>query len=206
MVALTAVGVAGARGPKQPATPAQIVAYHDSGQWDRAITKKIRSAKHFVKRWLRAHRHPKRKPAVVLDIDDTSVSLYECAKAVNFGPSTLACAVSPPPPAIPQTLSFYRFARKRGVSVFFITGRPEVLRSVTESHLEAIGYTGHPTVYLKPPTYTDPSVIPYKSGARKDITSKGYRILANIGDQWSDLKGGYALRKYKLPNPMYFTP
>ena len=61
-------------------------------------------------------------------------------------------------------------------------------------------------MYLKPPTYTNPSVIPYKAGARADITSKGYRILANLGDQRSDLKGGYALRKYKFPNPMYFTP
>jgi predicted secreted acid phosphatase len=206
LAALVAVSVAGAKEPKQPATPAQIVAYHDSGQWDRTISKRIHSAKRFIRKWLRAHRRAKRKPAAVLDIDDTSVSLYECAKAVNFGPATLACAVTPPPPVIPQTLSFYRFAQRRGVRVFFITGRPESLRALTQAHLNTVGYTGNPTVYLKPPTYTDPSVIPYKAGARRDITRKGYRILVNIGDQRSDLKGGYALRKYKLPNPMYFTP
>jgi hypothetical protein len=43
-------------------------------------------------------------------------------------------------------------------------------------------------------------------GARRTITRRGYRILANLGDQLSDLTGGYAERRYKLPNPMYFTP
>ena len=207
LIVLTLVSVSAAKEPKQPATPAQIIAYHDSGEWDRTITKRIKSAKQFVKRWLATHRkHRKRKPAVVLDIDDTSVSLYDCAKAANFGPGTLGCAVTPPPPAIRQTLSFYRYVRKRKVAVFFVTGRPEAIRALTVAHLDELGYTGNPTVYFKPPTYTNPSVIPYKRGARRDITRKGYRILANIGDQWSDLKGGYALRKYKLPNPMYFTP
>jgi hypothetical protein len=28
----------------------------------------------------------------------------------------------------------------------------------------------------------------------------------NIGDQMSDLDGGFAERTYKLPNPFYFIP
>jgi hypothetical protein len=35
------------------------------------------------------------------------------------------------------------------------------------------------------------------------ITRRGYRIVVNLGDQRSDLDGGYALRAIKLPNPMY---
>lgn len=27
-----------------------------------------------------------------------------------------------------------------------------------------------------------------------------------FGDQWSDLKGGYADRHIKLPNPTYYLP
>jgi hypothetical protein len=30
--------------------------------------------------------------------------------------------------------------------------------------------------------------------------------VANFGDQYSDLKGGYADRTFKLPNPNYFLP
>jgi hypothetical protein len=31
-------------------------------------------------------------------------------------------------------------------------------------------------------------------------------VIVNVGDQWSDLRGGYALRGFKLPNPMYTIP
>ncbi|MDQ0403073.1 hypothetical protein J2S50_001622 [Streptomyces sp. DSM 40167] len=30
-------------------------------------------------------------------------------------------------------------------------------------------------------------------------------IVANVGDQYSDLRGGHADRTYKLPNPTYFV-
>ena len=42
---------------------------------------------------------------------------------------------------------------------------------------------------------------PYKSGERAKIESQGYRIVANVGDQESDLQGGHADRAFKLPNP-----
>jgi len=32
---------------------------------------------------------------------------------------------------------------------------------------------------------------------------KGYEIIANIGDQWSDLVGGNSGYKIKLPNYLY---
>ncbi len=34
----------------------------------------------------------------------------------------------------------------------------------------------------------------------------GYDIVANFGDQFSDLYGGYADRTFKVPNPMYYLP
>ena len=36
------------------------------------------------------------------------------------------------------------------------------------------------------------------------IERRGYTILANVGDQRSDLAGGHARRAFKLPNPFYF--
>ncbi|HEU0024447.1 MAG TPA: HAD family acid phosphatase [Thermoleophilaceae bacterium] len=206
VLALAVAGASGAAEPKAPATPAAIVEYHDSGEWKSDTTKQVKKAKAFVKKWLANHRRPyKRKPAIVLDIDDTALSLYECAKENDFvGPT--ACAVQPDLPAIPQVRSLYRYARKHKLAVFFITGRPEPLRALTASGLKGAGYTGKLRLTLRPTDNDDDSTVRYKSGARRKITKDGFRILANLGDQRSDLKGGYSLKAYKLPNPMYFTP
>ena len=111
VAALVAAATSGATEPKAPATPAQIVAYHDSGEWNADTTKQVGKAKKFVKQWLKAHKRPRpRKPAIVLDIDDTSLSLYACAKAKNFEEATL-CAVETDLPAISQVRSLYRWAR-----------------------------------------------------------------------------------------------
>jgi HAD superfamily, subfamily IIIB (Acid phosphatase) len=48
--------------------------------------------------------------------------------------------------------------------------------------------------------------IQYKSGVRAYIESKGYDIVGNFGDQFSDLEGGFADKTFKLPNPNYFLP
>jgi len=48
--------------------------------------------------------------------------------------------------------------------------------------------------------------IQYKSGTRAYIESQGYDIVGNFGDQYSDLKGGYADRTFKIPNPNYYLP
>ena len=46
----------------------------------------------------------------------------------------------------------------------------------------------------------------YKSGTRKYISSLGNTIVADFGDQYSDLLGGDAGHQVKLPNPMYYLP
>ena len=59
---------------------------------------------------------------------------------------------------------------------------------------------------MKPNDYDKNSVIPYKTGSRKSVEGEGYKIIVNIGDQWSDLAGGYSERVFKLPNPYYYVP
>lgn len=55
--------------------------------------------------------------------------------------------------------------------------------------------------------YKGKSAMRYKSDVRKQLEDEGYRILGNVGDQWSDLQGDYlGNRTFKLPNPMYFVP
>jgi predicted secreted acid phosphatase len=70
--------------------------------------------------------------------------------------------------------------------------------------------------YLDTPQFCGPSIhatpavscptIQYKSGTRAYIESKGYDIVANFGDQFSDLEGGFANKTFKMPNPNYYLP
>jgi hypothetical protein len=50
------------------------------------------------------------------------------------------------------------------------------------------------------------TTVQYKSGTRAHIEATGAKIVLNVGDQFSDLEGGYGLRPVKLPNPMYYLP
>ena len=53
---------------------------------------------------------------------------------------------------------------------------------------------------------TSCATIPYKSGTRAYIESQGYDIVADFGDQFSDLIGGFADKTFKMPNPNYYLP
>lgn len=54
-------------------------------------------------------------------------------------------------------------------------------------------------------SYSGETAVAYKSNERKRLEKKGYRIIGNIGDQWSDLLGTNAgNRTFKLPDPMYY--
>jgi predicted secreted acid phosphatase len=48
--------------------------------------------------------------------------------------------------------------------------------------------------------------IQYKSGTRAYIEAQGYEIVADVGDQFSDLEGGFADKTFKMPNPNYYLP
>jgi predicted secreted acid phosphatase len=148
-----------------------------------------------------------RRPALVLDIDDTSLSSYACLKAANFvrRPAGRRCARSARMPAIRQVRRLYLYARDAGVAVFFITGRREPLRAPTVRNLLGAGYARGWRLIMRPARERPGTHDGYKRRARQRLTRQGYRILANVGDQRSDLRGGYALRRFKLPNPMYVT-
>jgi len=47
------------------------------------------------------------------------------------------------------------------------------------------------------------SAADFKAPQRERLTREGYTIVANIGDQPSDLAGGFAERAFLLPNPFY---
>jgi predicted secreted acid phosphatase len=204
---VAAAAVAAGAAPKYPATPAELREYRGSGDWDRDISAVAKRAKAWMRKRARAENAP-RRPALVLDIDETSLDNYPCLEEGDFADieSLLAsCVVRYDAPAVEQARSIFRRARKLKVRVFFITGRPEAIRGGTRSNLREAGYSGHWKLKMRPAGYERESIIPFKRSARRAIERRGFTIIANVGDQRSDLKGGYAERRFYLPNPMYFN-
>jgi predicted secreted acid phosphatase len=176
-------------------------------------------------------------PAIVLDIDETSLSNWTRIYRENFAyiPNgdcnlnddakpcgDLAWQRSGKAPAIGPTLSLYKFARCidvaspcKPIDVFFITGRRangspidnKTPRQWTRDNLIAAGYTDVTDEHLFLRQNSDGGVADYKSATRAGIESTfQVRIIANIGDQQSDLDNGHADRPFKVPNPFYFIP
>ena len=157
-----------------------------------------------------AHQKPDEKLALVLDIDETSLSNYKEMAAQDYGYVASAFDAwedSAQASAIPGTLRLYQEARRLGVSVFFITGRGEPHRAATEQNLKSVGYTSWDGLTLRTAAQSKEATIAYKSGARKTIAAAGFHIILNVGDQFSDLKGAPTAEfSVKLPNPFYYIP
>nr|BFD85541.1 HAD family acid phosphatase [Streptomyces sp. Xyl84] len=170
------------------------------------------------------HGHRGKKPAVVFDIDDTLLLSLDYEKKNNYGynGTTWAAYVDKADrPEVFGSPALVRYAAEKGVAVFYNSGLSEAQRSAAVENLKKVGAdvnldAGH--MFLKdaanPPAYLSGCAAPgawkcttvqFKSGTRKHIESLGYDIVANFGDQYSDLEGGYADRTYKLPNPTYFV-
>ncbi|MCH9745080.1 MAG: acid phosphatase [Gammaproteobacteria bacterium] len=188
----------------------RLVQYHDSGQYYSDIAKVARHTLSYLRFRVNQNKqyaHHK-KLAIVFDIDETALSNYQDMKAMDFGGTDqdyINAEQKAHDPAIPSVLTLYQYAKNNGVAVFFITGRKESLRPATAKNLKNAGYSDWKQLYMKPKNYDNPSVIPYKSAMRKGIEKQGYDIAISIGDQYSDLKGGYADMVFKVPDPYYFT-
>ena len=199
--------------PQEPANlgalKTKLLAYHDctaptcytpsiNRQSDRAIA---------ILRHRVAQARPSEKLAVVLDIDETSLSGWDFEKTDDFGyivKDSDAWIARAQMPAIAGTLRVFNQATSHGVAVFFITGRPESQRADTVANLTSAGYKNWTGLALRGPHPKEEKVTTYKSGERRKILDAGYKIILNIGDQISDLNGpAQAERSIKLPNPFY---
>jgi acid phosphatase len=150
-------------------------------------------------------KHP-RRPTVVLDIDETTMSNWACLDEAGFELGGLAtCVVEGRSKAFSAAKRFIRHARARRVAIAFITAAPEAVCDARRTNLVAQGIRGPFSLTCKPADYTDSSAVPYKSGARRALIRKGATIVLNVGDQRSDLAGGAARATVKLPNPIYVT-
>ncbi|MEU7178595.1 HAD family acid phosphatase [Streptomyces celluloflavus] len=160
------------------------------------------------------------KPAIVLDMDDTTLLTYNYELQVGFHfteASQDKYLATKDMDAVFGMDRLVNWAHDKGAEVFFLTGRKEAQRAWSVRNLKNVGYDvplDRKHVYLKdkehPPAYlpcgATCSTIGFKSGTRKHIESLGYDIVANFGDQYSDLQGGAGDRTFKMPNPMYYLP
>jgi predicted secreted acid phosphatase len=148
-----------------------------------------------------------KEPAIVFDVDETLLSNWTAILADGFvyGPKSQAEATDEIGTAIKPSLDLYNLAKAKGIDIFLITGRGEAVRDHTASNLEREGFTGYKQLILKPAGFAGTTVA-YKAGARKAIEDQGYNIISTVGDQYSDLAGGYADTAVKLPNPFYYLP
>jgi acid phosphatase len=156
-----------------------------------------------------AHRRPQENLALVLDIDETTLSNYEQEAKMDFGfdeKSFNDWIELGQAPAIPGTLRLFKEALRLSVNVIFITGRQDAQRAVTEKNLHAQGFAGWQELIMKKPEQKKLTALEYKSAARGIIAQK-YKIVLNVGDQWSDLGGEpEAELSVKYPDPFYFLP
>ena len=163
-----------------------------------------------------------KKPAIVLDTDDTMLWTYDREVSVmhyNFDPvQNNADVLNEVFPATPAMVAFENAARAQGFDVIGITGRSAAQQAASIENVTKVGYTGFTTAnyFTKWATGAQPSYITcatatcttveYKAGTRKHLEDTGYDIALNVGDQWSDLQGGSAGKSVKLPNPTYYLP
>lgn len=187
----------------------EIRQYHDSGDYDREFAVQINAAERFLLEQIHYYHNQKKqtKLALVLDIDETSLTNYDKMALRDFAGNQEQIhqeILAANAPAIKATLNLYQIALNNGVDVFFVTGRVLSELDATKENLMAAGYDRWAGIYVRPEKYSFDSIVPFKSECRKQIESQGYTIIESIGDQYSDIDGGYALKGIKLPNPYYF--
>ncbi|MEU7555955.1 HAD family acid phosphatase [Streptomyces sp. NPDC044571] len=158
----------------------------DYGTWRRDVAAVIDTARPYVEQ--RIARSPAgEKPAIVLDIDNSSLE------------TDFHWFWTFPTPAIPEVRELTRYADAHGVAVFFVTARPGIVYSVTEHNLKAVGYPVS-GLYVRDLPDLFSAVSTYKTAKRAEIEARGYTVIANIGNNQSDLVGGHAERTFKLPD------
>ncbi|MGW5396922.1 HAD family acid phosphatase [Streptomyces sp. NPDC003952] len=158
----------------------------DYATWQRDVSAVLDAARPGIEQRISASPAGE-KPAIVLDIDNSSLE------------TDFHWFWTFPTPAIAQVRDLTRYASDRGVAVFFVTARPGIVYSLTERNLKAVGYPVS-GLYVRDLPALFGEVSAYKTAKRAEIEARGYTIIANIGNNESDLVGGHAERTVKLPD------
>jgi len=204
--------VAGCESPSGPeplnldTAKAAVVHYYESGNYERAVGAVAAEARAWIEQCA-ARRRPGERLAVVFDIDDTLLSNYPHIHSIGFGYIPYdweAWIARGEAPAIRPMRELLLVARRLGLDVFLLSSREEPReRAATEANLRREGLGDYTRLIMQPTSGPRLTVGEYKTAARRALYREGYTIVANLGDQESDLRGSYAERTFKLPDPLY---
>jgi predicted secreted acid phosphatase len=123
-------------------------------------------------------------------------------------------------PAVPGMRRVVRAAANAGCKIVGLTGRSADQRKATITNLKKFygdafrskfyftkWADGHQPAYVTCAVKDACTRVEFKSQTRAHVEDKfGFKIIANFGDQFSDLLGGHASKAVKLPNPTYYLP
>ncbi|MEW1654123.1 HAD family acid phosphatase [Streptomyces sp. NPDC093707] len=121
------------------------------------------------------------RPAVVLDIDNTSLATHYDRGA-----------------PVEAILKATEYAHEHGAAVLFASYRDADDRDATTQELTSAGYTVD-GLCLKPEG-DSPGKAQVKLGCRKQYEAEGYTLVANVGNRSTDFEGGHYEKGFKLPD------
>lgn len=180
----------------------EVQDYYESGRYSKDMKEIIANAEDEINNIKLT-----KNSVMVFDVDETALSNYEGVTRVHFGyveslwDEWINEAKAP---ATPEVKALYDFVISKNIDVIFITGRDNSLYNATYKNLKSAGYTKFDTLILKN-NFLHQTVGKFKSEKREELTSKGFDIIASIGDQESDFEGKDYGIKIKLPNYLYLV-
>jgi 5'-nucleotidase (lipoprotein e(P4) family) len=182
-------------------------------------------ARILLDRDLRMNRRSRMKRAIIVDVDETVLdnSGFQAWMIKNQRPfessSWTAWCNRAEATAVPGAVEFLRYAKSRGVRVFYITNRKQVEKEGTAANLKKVGFpeVNDQTLLVR----TDPKSSS-KEPRRTSVSSR-YRVVLLMGDDLNDFtevfetsktvstrndavernKAQFGARFIVLPNPMY---
>ncbi len=135
------------------------------------------------------------RTAVIVDIDETVLdnSPFQARLVVNgesYNEATWAAwCHEEKARAIPGALAFTRLAASKGVTVFYLSNRAKELGATTLENLRKLDFpiAGDEDVFLGLGTVVrDCTPKGSDKGCRRELISRKYRVLLQIGDQLGD--------------------
>ncbi|HUR79737.1 MAG TPA: HAD family acid phosphatase [Thermoanaerobaculia bacterium] len=165
---------------------------------------------------------PNQPPAIVLDLDETTLDNTEFEARVIAAGMTYdekmwkQWTSEGSAPAMPGATEFLQYADSRGVAVFYVTNRDEDERAGTVASIRKAGlpFADDRLLLRADPKASD------KSGRRKAVADR-YRLLLLAGDDLNDfanmraatwaerdafvkkMESWWGTRWFVIPNPMY---
>ncbi|MGA0068250.1 MAG: HAD family acid phosphatase [Miltoncostaeaceae bacterium] len=192
----------------------QVSWYYESDALPRDQSQVVAAARSWVQRRVRATcagsspaNLRRCRVAVVFDLDDTLMSTWPYEKAqdppLSFNTATWnafvqACGYEPIRPSI----DLLNDLRRQGVYVAIISGGSVANSPYSRSCLRRNGVKGWDQATFRPTSAAALTAAQFKGRVRMALENKGYRIIASIGDQVSDMSWGHLERGFLMPNVM----